>query len=460
VSLANSPKVQYIAYADNWKTDGVDNNGDGTVDGLDENYTYTIFSMARNGAVERRAEVVITGGDVNVWRNAIFGGAGQAGGAIAGNVSVHGSVHILGNNVLVGNPAIEALDLTGTSLIHNNYAGIPATLQGRIPAIPTRSFDGEDVSTLNAKLRVKRGFVGMSGNSEIGEANVAGNTIKETMDGTYISDGWTGNSVVNDGGRGDPKNVYSDNGWDAKYDLGDKIAFPRLSDPYHEVGTGNMYVDPATGTYYSYTSYWQKVLATTAHAGDVTIQANQNYYWNAQRPADTYAQAGNRQPTDSFILFNAGTNVLQMNGNIRITGNLTIDRGAGNDKTISYTGRAAFYVTGNVSLDTNLYSQNANGTTANSFPAANFFGLMTEGSITMGINSQLELMGGFYAQNQIKSQKQTTVTGSYVANYFDMGTNVPEIYQVPTLADNLPNGMIGGYPILIFAQVSWREVGG
>ncbi|MBP7431353.1 MAG: hypothetical protein KBC05_18105, partial [Candidatus Hydrogenedentes bacterium] len=65
----------------------------------------------------------------------------------------------------------------------------------------------------------------------------------------------------------------------------------------------------------------------------------------------------------------------------------------------------------------------------------------------------------FYARNRIRSQKQTTVLGTFVSDYFDMGTNVPDIYQVPTLADNLPYGMIGAYPILTFLQISWRELG-
>jgi hypothetical protein len=46
-----------------------------------------------------------------------------------------------------------------------------------------------------------------------------------------------------------------------------------------------------------------------------------------------------------------------------------------------------------------------------------------------------------------------------VSNYFDMGTNVPAIFQVPSLADNLPQGMVGAYPILAFQHVSWRELG-
>jgi hypothetical protein len=67
-------------------------------------------------------------------------------------------------------------------------------------------------------------------------------------------------------------------------------------------------------------------------------------------------------------------------------------------------------------------------------------------------------MGAFYAQNRIVSAKQTTIMGTFVSNYFDMGTNVPDIYQVPSLADNLPLGMIGNYPILAMNLVSWREI--
>jgi len=86
-------------------------------------------------------------------------------------------------------------------------------------------------------------------------------------------------------------------------------------------------------------------------------------------------------------------------------------------------------------------------------------GIMAEDTMTVGSNAQLKLMGAFYAQNEVRSSKQTITTGTFVANYFNMGTNVPEIYQVPDLADNLPRGMIGAYPILQFSEVSWREIG-
>ncbi|MCL4692389.1 MAG: hypothetical protein KJ060_07755 [Candidatus Hydrogenedentes bacterium] len=454
---STQPTVQYMAYADDWSSNGEDDDGDGTIDDTGENFTYTVYAFSRNRGIQRNVEVVLKGFDVNVWRNAIFAGNGQAGGLINGNVSIHGSVHLLGSNVVNGNTVLSAIDLSGTSLIHNNYVGIPADLAARIPALDTVLFDGEMVQTLEAKLRVKNGLVGMSGNSEIGEPNISGNTIKETMDGTYVSDGWTGTSVNDDGGRGDPTNVWSDNGWDDSYDLGDKVPMPFLADDYRELGTGNTYINPSTLTNYTHGEYFEQVLAGTPYTGNMTIQANQNFYYNATRPSET--NPAGRLGTDDYIYFDAATNRMEINGQIQINGDLVITRGGGNDKSIDYTGRAALLVKGNVTLDTDLRSMNANGTTANSFPAANILGIMAEQNLTVGSLSQLTLMGAFYAQGTVKSTKQTTTIGTLVGSYFDMGTNVPEIYQVPSLADNLPLGMIGAYPILVYDQVAWREIG-
>jgi len=63
-------------------------------------------------------------------------------------VSIHGSVHLLGNNLPDGAGALEAIDLSGTSLIHNNYDGLSVNLANRVPPLGTRSFDGEMVETL------------------------------------------------------------------------------------------------------------------------------------------------------------------------------------------------------------------------------------------------------------------------------------------------------------------------
>jgi hypothetical protein len=38
-----------------------------------------------------------------------------------------------------------------------------------------------------------------------------------------------------------------------------------------------------------------------------------------------------------------------------------------------------------------------------------------------------------------------------------MGTNVPNIYQVPSLKDNLPPAMPGAEPIVTIRIMSWRD---
>ena len=464
VQLSTMPNVDFMTFVRNWGTDGRDNNGNGSIDESQEQWHFSFYASARDNGTVRRAERVMRATDVNVWRNAIFAGAGQAGGLVNGNTSIHGSVHLLGENLVTGTEAITALDLSGTSLIHNNYNGIPAALLSRVPPLPTRTFNGETISTLSAVLRVKHGLVGTSGNSEIGEPNLAGNAVKETMDATYVSDGWTGTSTIDDGGRGDPTQVYSDNGWDARYDLGDRVSMPMLSDDWRSPTTGAKVWDSARGAYYTYEHYFDEVLVGDPvnktdgiYSGDITIRANQNFYYNASRPSDS--NPAHRLSTDDYILFDAASNVMEINGQLSINGSLTIVRGTGNDKTIYYKGRAAILVHGNATLDTDLLSINADGSAANSFPVNNFFGIMASGDMTVGAISQLSLVGAFYAQGRMICSKQSNVLGTFVSNYFDMGTNVPGIFQVPSLADNLPQGMVGAYPILAFEHVSWRELG-
>jgi len=468
--LQTMEDVEFATYTVDWANDGRDSNGDGIVDSTAENWMYSVYAMARDGATNRRVEVIYEGSNVNVWENAIFAGSGQAGGLINGNVSIHGSVHLLGDSLVVGALALAAIDLSGTSLIHNNYVGVPANLEVRVPPLPQTVFEGETVSTLEAKLRAKAGLVGMSGNSEIGEANILGNTYKETMDGLYVTSGWIGNSVIDDGDRGDPTSAFSDNGWDETYDLGDKVPFPVLADDWRNATNGAKVQDPTTGTWYTHEDYFNQVLVADpdnpgdgAYNGDITINARgSHYYWNATTGEELSGSlpATTPNPTDDYILFNESTDVLEINGQIRINGNLSFT-GKGNQKTINYTGRAAFLVYGDVAIDTSLISCN-NGDPndiADSFPVNNIIGIMASEDMIVGSTSQLDIMGAFYAQNKIQSSKQTNVMGTFVSNYFDMGTNVPNIYQVPALADNLPLGMIGNYPILAISQVAWRELG-
>lgn len=468
-TLRSDPSVRYFAVAVPWENDNFDNNGDGTVDDINETGMVTIYALAEKNGTVRRVEVITENVNVNVWQNAIFAGAGQIGNVINGNVSIHGSVHILGNNLLPGNPAIVVMDLSGTALIHNNYKGIPIYLQQIVPLPPTTLFDGETVQTLFARLRVKRGLVGLSGNAEIGEPNNPGDLYKETMDGVYVNDGWTGNQVIPNGGRGIPKNVYSDNGYDELYDLGNRVPFPLITDDWREPD-GTKVLNPNTGTWYTFEEYFSQVLLGDPNNpndgvfnGDLTLDAKgSKIFWDAT--TGTYMQGSlppSLPPSDhDYIWFDPTTNVLRINGQIKINGKL-IFKGQGNDKTIYYSGKAAILATDDVTIDTNLYpcnNGNPNNIT-NSFPINNAIGIMTTTNMYIGNTSQLDIAGAFYATNMIKISKQTEILGTIVSNYFDMGSQVPNVYQVPELARNLPYGMIANFPINALQQVGWRELG-
>ena len=62
-----------------------------------------------------------------------------------------------------------------------------------------------------------------------------------------------------------------------------------------------------------------------------------------------------------------------------------------------------------------------------------------------------------HAQGTIKSAKQNQIAGTFVASYFDMGSNVPNIYQVPSLPYNMPPAMPGDKHYVSFKSQSFRD---
>ena len=66
-------------------------------------------------------------------------------------------------------------------------------------------------------------------------------------------------------------------------------------------------------------------------------------------------------------------------------------------------------------------------------------------------------MGLFYAENQVVVNKQTDVIGTLVTNYFDTGGQVPAVYQVPEVVNNLPEGLITSSEVW-FLKVVWKEI--
>ena len=73
-------------------------------------------------------------------------------------------------------------------------------------------------------------------------------------------------------------------------------------------------------------------------------------------------------------------------------------------------------------------------------------------------SAAVTVMGAFYAQGQVVDTFGATTIGGYMANSFSFGKAVPSIYEVPTLADNLPQGMIGACSIRVVKTLSYREI--
>jgi len=349
------------------------------------------------------------------WNNAIFAGVGAGGSTINGHVDIRGSVHLLGTGLGDGDSAI---DMGGNANIGNNYQGIPSALEERIPELPTVIFNGETVQSLGAEVRIKNGLAGLSGSATIGEENSSGDSYKETVDGVYITDGYTGN-------KGDV-NVYSDNGTANAYDLGDTVSFPSLSDPYLD--------------YESYQEYLRDNALVISEDAQLS-------------------QLNNLTPASSFS-YTDGTNTIAIdgNGNLTISGIVYIDGGelkikeSGSNKTITYSGKGTIFATGDVDIEVNLLTSGPD-----SFPS-NVLGIMTPGDIEFD-EANIDVMGVFYAEGEIELKKQTNIAGTIVSNYFDIGNQVPSIYQVPSLFDNLPSGIISSLePDWVMRVSAWQEL--
>jgi hypothetical protein len=420
----------------------------------------------------------------NIWNNIVFAGVGQSGHSIQGNVSFHGPVHILGegepysdangngrwdpadtysdlNGNGIWNPgeplltdsdgdgvwdpaetytdangngvydaSLTAVDLayeiSGTARIYNNYTGINSTLSSRIPPLDTTTYNGEVVNTLDAELRVKHGQVSVSGSATVGTPNVSGNSVKETMDGCYVNDGYIGNKGASQ--------VYSDNGTNQSYDLENDLKFPNLSDPY---------TDPNTG--YSYTSY-QNYLQSNALVinGDLNLQPGISY------PSQSNAYG-------SIYLDNNGN--LQISGIVYVTGDININSGSGGLKStpILYDGEGTLVSANNINLSTHVLSSGM-------FPAEDVIGFIAAKDLNIGAgtgDSHLDLMGAFYAEYKITNAKQNQIAGAMVSNYFQI-SNVPDLFHVPSLSDHLPPGMPGSGTAYAYTyQIvpnSWREL--
>ncbi len=371
------------------------------------------------GSVLGSAQAVqafVRGEAYSCWDNAIFAGSGSDGLLINGNVQIAGSVHILGNKL---GPDDVAMDMSGAVALLNNHSTMPGALKTKIAPIAPTTVNGETVESLHAALRVRHGQVGFSGGAAAGFQDAAGNSIKETLDGAYVTDGFTGTQGANA--------VSSDNGTGTAYDLGDSMDFPQLTAPYEG--------EP------SYLAWLQKQALVIKEPARV-------------------AQLGNLTPTAKFSYVDpAGKGSISCDGkgNLTISGIVCVDgplnfRGSGPADTFNYSGRGSLVATGSVNVNANLLAAGVR-----TYPTTNIMAIMTPADLSF-TGAQRGAMGLFYAEDKITSTKQTNVIGSFVSDYFDMGQQVPSIFYTPVPRGCYPPGLIGLRPTICMRLFCWQRV--
>ena len=378
----------------------------------------TINDSDSNVLAKQTIEAYMGVRSLSPWNNAIFAGSGAAGTTINGNVTVAGSVHILGEGLT---PLDYGIYSNGNAaVISNNYDEMDGGLKAKLPALPQVDVNGEMSDTLSAELRVKNGMVGLDGAATAGHADVAGNSIKEELDGAYVDDGYDGSFA----------DAHSDKY--GGYDLGDALTMPSLSDTS---------IDDPTKTVQEY--YKTQALVLTNELSDI-------------KPGVAFVN-----PITDGNEYTDGTNSIKYDGNVlTITGQIYVDAGNelkisknGGNKTIVYDGTGTILVDGDADIQTDLMTSGA------TYPQTDIIAIMASNNLSIGTNAGTDVMGLFYAENQISMDKQTEVAGTIISNFYDMGTNVPSIFQVPTTMNNLPPGLVGtGNTIYLMRVISWRKI--
>ncbi len=382
-----------------------------------DNSAIWIRSTGTVGGQSQGIEAYVKVEVVSPWHTALFGGAGSSSEVVDGNIHTRGSVHLLATSL--GSSDL-AMDLGGGSYImRNNYEGLSAGLSAKIPSLTNVSFGGESVQSLGAILRVKNGQVGLTGSGIIGEADATSDAYKETVDGTYVSDGF--------GGTQGSGNVNSDNGTANTYDLGNTITFPSLATAY--------------SPHASYQAYLEAVSLVISDAPSLAVLASLD-------PLDTFDYNDLLNGYGRLQMDGAGT--LTISGKVYIKGGgLTMNKNGG-DTTFTVSGSGIILVEDDITIKANVTT---NG--AASFPT-NAIGFMTPDNIIFN-ESGIEVMGLFYAETGITVSTSATLIGTMVSNKFTLGTNDPTIYQVPSTVDNLPAGLIGTDATCVMKVVSWDK---
>ncbi len=272
----------------------------------------------------------------------------------------------------------------------------------------------------------------LSGRASIGLASDPAFNMKGNVDGTFVSDGWAGNQGSS--------SVFSDNGTTNSYDLDSlDIGYPIIS------GIGAQEYTDKDGTVWNNHKLFFDNEAMVIPVNAINASTTAFAYADLNGNSISYTP----QVKVGNVVISPPT--ITVNGIVKINGDLAIN----GQTELRYQGRGTLYATQDIYIGNNLLPK-----AGQTFPTTTALGIVAGrnmGLATGNGDSQLSMAGAFYAQGTVTSAKQNQILGTFVANFFDMGKNVPNIYQVPTLSKNLPPGMPGDQPYVTIKIKSWRE---
>lgn len=166
---------------------------------------------------------------------------------------------------------------------------------------------------------------------------------------------------------------------------------------------------------------------------------------------------------------------------------LVVTGGSGSNVEITYKGRGILFAEGkkntsglgltgslakggNVTLEVDLLPASGNATKqdargkriadatyANTYPATAVVGLVARNR-TASTGAQKRFTVAIYSQEKVDIEKQTLIAGAIVTKAFDVGSQVPTVLYVPTLAERIPSIMPGaegsGFAV---SNVAWSR---
>jgi hypothetical protein len=414
-----------------------------TVDLLSESGSPNRIYVRVAGETARgRARVTLRGeleaADLSPWNTAAYVGG-----------SLHGGKPVPGTLVLRGSAYVRGAAALGDSAhLYNNYsdgtgASAPdAALVGKLPPLA----DGN----LRGTLRV-RGDLSISGASSIGLPEEEGDTVKQTMEGVYVTGSISGPAGA----------VHADR-------LGSRVPDvlpPSLLD-YHtrlDAQAGTARAREAAGG----TEAERAMTLYREDAGGAVLNDAAASMLGIEKEGGCFRIS---QSTPSFALGNPGNRVIYDQAASLLTFEGAGPRGEGVlafvdgclkvrlRRSLQYRNTGTLVVNGDVRLEGERGGEALYAT--DTYPVPHSLGVIARDDITFEGGPGARYLGAFFAGGRIRVRREIMLGGALVAAADLQLEHATHLYQVPTLASSPPPGMPGSGARWMLAAFSWREMVG